>query len=234
MTQETSRQALAEAIGTFMLLLIGAGSVVLSAATTTGALIPALAHGLTIMAAASAYGHISGGHFNPAVSFALWMGGHLPSQKLLVYIVAQLVGAFIACAILLVVLPTPGALGQTVPAANVNELDIILVEGVLTFMLVSAVYQLGVYGKGGAFAPLFIGLTLTALILMGGPLTGASLNPARTLAPAFLGEDVQNLPEIFIYLVGIFGGAALAAILHMDTLKPSTVPEVDAPRRRKR
>lgn len=218
MNQETTRQAVAEAIGTFMLVLVGAGSVVVSP-PSLGALGPALAHGLILVVIAATYGHISGAHVNPAVSLAMWIGNHLDTRRLGIYMLAQLIGGLVACVILRIVLPVPGSLGQTTAAADVNELDIILVEGILTFFLVSTIYQTAVYGKGGHAAPLFIGLTLGAAFLFGGPLTGASLNPVRTLAPALLAEDRQDFVEVLIYLVAIFGGGALAGILHMDTFK---------------
>ena len=218
MNQQTSRELTAEFIGTFMLVLVGAGSVMVSP-PSLGALGPALGHGLILIAIIGTYGHISGAHVNPAVTLSLWIGGHIDRMKMLLYWVVQFLGSLVACVVLLIVLPEPGSLGQTTAAADVNELDIILVEGLLTFFLASTVYQAAVYGKGGAFTPVLIGLTLGGSILMGGPLTGASLNPARTLGPALLGEDMQSITEIIVYMAAIFGGGALAAIVHMDTLK---------------
>jgi MIP family channel proteins len=233
MNQQLSREAAAEFIGTFMLILVGAGSVVL-APPGTGAIIPALAHGLILVAIIGTYGHISGAHVNPAVSLAMWIGGkNFSSQKLGIYMLAQFLGSFAACGVLLIVLPTPGQLGQTTAVGDVNELDIILVEGLLTFFLVSVIFQAGVYGKGGVAAPLLIGLTLGACFFLGAPLTGASLNPARMLGPAILGEEMQDLTEILLYLVATFGGGAIAAIVHMDTFKPEE-DEAAAARRRKK
>ncbi len=232
MDQQRTRELVAEFIGTFMLVLVGAGAVQLNPGS--GALIPALAHGLILVAIISTYGHISGAHVNPAVSLALWIGSKLDSQRLWQYILVQVLGAFAACAILLIVLPTPGNLGQTAPAANVNELDIFLVEAILTFFLVSAVYQNAVYGMGENVTPLFIGLTLAGCILLGGTLTGAALNPARMIAPAILGEDGQDLTEILVYLAAIFTGGALAGFVHMDTLAPVHSEEKPSARRRRR
>jgi aquaporin Z len=142
--QQTSREAFAEFIGTFMLVLIGAGSVVL-APPSTGALIPALAHGLILVAIIGTYGHISGAYVNPAVTLAVWIANKISSQKLGVFMLAQFMGGLVAAVVLLIVLPTPGQLGQTTAAPNVNELDIILVEGILTFFLASVVLQAAVY-----------------------------------------------------------------------------------------
>lgn len=223
MNQETSRQLTAEFIGTLMLVLVGAGSVVGNPAGM-GAIIPAFAHGLILVSIISTFGHISGAHVNPAVSLAMWIGGQMDSQKMILYMVAQFLGGVVACVIMLMVLPEPGQLGQTVPAPEVNELGIVLIEGLLTFFLVSTVYQVAAYGKGGNLAPLLIGMTLAGLILFGGPLTGASLNPARTLGPALLADDMQDLVQVLVYFAAIFGGGAAAAFVHMDTF----LPEADA------
>jgi len=219
MNQQISRELSAEFIGTFMLVFVGAGAVILNPAAT-GALIPALAHGLILVAIIATFGHISGAHVNPAVSLAAWLGGHLSTQKLGYYMLVQFLGAFVACGALLAVMPTPGQLGQTVPAVDVNELGIVVIEGLLTFFLVSAVYQTDIYGKGGSATPIILGLTLGGCIVFGGALTGAALNPARMLAPALLGKNMQSLTEIIVYLVAIFGGGALAGLIHMDTFKP--------------
>lgn len=233
MNPQRTRELVAEFIGTFMLVLVGAGVAQLNP-PNLGFLLPALAHGLILMAAISTYGHISGGYFNPAAALALWIGGKLDTQRFWQYVLAQVLGSFAACAVLLIVLPTPGNLGQTVPAANVNELDIFLVEGLLTFFLVSAVYQNAGYGYGGNGTPLFIGLTLAAGILLGGPLTGGSLNPVRTLGPAFLGEDTQSISDVLVYLAAIFVGGALAGFVHMDTMAAEATPDEGKPSLRRR
>jgi aquaporin Z len=231
-SQQLSREAAAEFIGTFMLVLVGAGSVVL--APTGIGIIPALAYGLILVAIIGTYGHISGAHVNPAVSLAVWIGGRgFSTQKLGIYMLAQFLGSFVACGVLLVILPDPGQLGQTTALGDVNELDIILVEGLLTFFLVSVIYQAAVYEKGGAITPLLIGLTLAACYFLGAPLTGAALNPARMLAPAILGDEMQELTEVLVYLVAIFGGGALAGIIHMDTFKPEEDEAAAAKRRKK-
>lgn len=232
--QDSLRQALAEGIGTFMLVLVGAGAVVLSAGSGTGALIPALAHGMILIAIIATYGAISGAHVNPAITLALWIGGRIDSQKAVLYWVAQILGAFAAAAVLLIILDEPGQLGATEPSGSANGLDIVLVEGLLTFFLAGVVYQAAVYQRGGPATPVLIGFTLAAAILLGGPITGASLNPARTLAPGFLADNPQPLGEMLIYLAAQFGGAALAALLHMDTFKLVTDEEAPKARRGRR
>lgn len=211
------RQAAAETIGTFMLVLVGAGAVALSAGNVV---VGALSHGLIIVAIIATYGHISGAHVNPAVTFGLLMGGKIELKRAGIYWVAQFIGALLACVILRIVLPDPRTMGQTVPATGINSLDVVLVEGILTFFLVSVVYQSAVYGKGGVVTPLLIGLTLAGCILLGGPMTGAALNPARILGPALLAEDGQNLMEVGTYWLGIFLGAAFAGFLQTDMFAP--------------
>jgi MIP family channel proteins len=217
LNDKITREALAEFIGTFMLVLIGAGSVVVSP-PSLGALGPALGHGLILVAIISTYGHISGAHVNPAVSLAVWVGGKLETFKLGIYIVAQILGALVAALILRLVLPDTLAgfetLGQTSKAGGVDDLQMILIELISTFILASAVFQAAVYGNGGPATPVIIGVTLAALILFGGPLTGASLNPARTIGPAFVAEETQDIGEVVLYLVAIFGGGALAGAFH--------------------
>jgi MIP family channel proteins len=200
-----------------MLVMVGAGSVVVSPASL-GALGPALGHGLILVAIIGTYGHISGAHVNPAVSLGLWVGGKLETMKLGVYIVAQILGALVAAIILRLVLPETLAgvefLGQTTKAPGVDNLQMILIELISTFILASTVFQVAVYGKGGNVTPLLIGFTLASLILFGGPLTGASLNPARTIGPAFAAKETQDIGEVVLYLLAIFGGGALAGAFH--------------------
>lgn len=235
MDAQLSRETLAEFIGTFMLILVGAGAVALGGSLE----VAAFAHGLILVAIIGTYGHVSGAHVNPAVTLGVWIAGHMPSRKALFYMVAQFLGAIVAAVVLMIIVPEslPGheTLGQTLPAGGVNELDIVLVEGLLTFFLVSTVFQAALYGKGGALAPVLIGFTLAGSILLGGTLTGASLNPARTLGPWLLASDKGELSDLLIYLVAIFAGGALAAFLHMDTFRQSDGVEkpLDAAKRRR-
>lgn len=218
MNQQETREAVAEGIGTFMLVLVGAGAVALNPGNL---LVAALAHGLILVAIIATFGHISGAHVNPAVTLGLLVGGKISIRRATFYWVAQVIGAVLAGLVLRLVLndivgDPAKTLGQTTPANGVNALGIILVEGFLTFFLVSVVYQAAVFAKGGPATPLLIGLTLAGAILLGGPLTGASLNPARTLGPALLAKDTQSLVEVGNYFLGIFLGGVLAAFLHMD------------------
>lgn len=225
MNKQLTAQVTAEFIGTFMLVFLGVGAI-LTAPVDSGALMPALGHGLAIIAIVATYGSISGAHVNPAVSLAAWIGGHLDTQRLGYYMVAQFLGSIAACLVLGVVVSNSGTLGQTVPneALNISIGQAAVIEAILTFILVSVVYQAAIYGKGGAATPVIIGFTLAACIVAGGALTGASLNPARTLGPALLAGifdgETQNLLDVVVYLVAILGGGALAALVQMDTFKP--------------
>lgn len=224
MTLQQTREAVAEGIGTFMLVLIGAGTVAVLPGNVIAA---ALAHGLILVAIIATYGHISGAHVNPAVTLGLLVGGKMELNRAAIYWVSQLIGGLLAAVVLRIVLDgiqdgvppikAVESLGQTAPAPGINALHIVLIEGILTFFLVSTVYQAAVYDKGGSAAPLLIGFTLAGAILFGGSLTGGSLNPARTIGPALLATETQNLVEVGNYLIGILLGGTLAGFLHSDT-----------------
>ncbi len=209
------RALVAEFIGTFALIFIGAGAGAIGAGGLVGV---ALAHGLVIVGFAYAYGHISGAHLNPAVTTGLWIGKQIDTLNAVGYIVVQLLGATVAAALLAFALGgTESGLGATVLADGVSPVRGVVIEAILTFFLVNAIFNTAVSGKAGNMAGLAIGLTLVFAILMGGPLTGASLNPARTLGPAVISG---NYADIWVYFVGPIIGAALAALLYVGFLKP--------------
>ncbi|MBI2331711.1 MAG: aquaporin [Chloroflexi bacterium] len=215
---------LAEFIGTFALVFIGAGAGVVQA----GLLGVALAHGLTLMVFVYAYGHISGTHVNPAVTFGLAVQGAVKWMDALVYWVAQFLGAISAAGLLhLVVTELGGTInaGATTGALTENyPIYAMIIEAVLTFFLVNTVLHTAVASKGGQLAGVAIGMTLTAAILVGGPMTGGSLNPARTLGTAvYAAPSLANLNTYVIYLLGPFIGATVAALLFnifMSETKP--------------
>lgn len=227
MTDDSTRAGLAELVGTFVLVFIGSGAVVV--APLFGVVVPALAHGLVLAALIYTYGHISGGQFNPAVSVGLLVGGVQDVAQTVRYLIAQFAGGILAALVLAALIPheDPAFLsaflgeagfnfGQTTGALTAEHRgSALLLEGILTFLLVSAVYQAAVYGKAGNMAGLAIGLTLAVSILAGGALTGASLNPARTLGPALVAGDLSYVPA---YLVGIFGGGIVGGLFHTRVL----------------
>jgi len=206
----------AEFVGTFALIFIGAGAGAIGAGGLVGV---ALAHGLVLVAVAAAYGPISGAHINPAVTIALWFGRQIKAAEAAGYIVVQLLGGIAGAFVLRFVLGGTGSgLGATVLAGNISPVEGMAVEAVLTFFLVNTIYNTAVSGKAGNQAPVAIGLTLAFCILMGGPLTGASLNPARTIGPAIASG---NYADLWVYLVGPVIGGLAATLLYDRVLKPS-------------
>ncbi|MDR0899900.1 MAG: aquaporin [Lactobacillaceae bacterium] len=213
------RKYLAEFFGTLLLVLIGTSSAVYYF-NTIGPVPIALAFGIIIIAGAYSFGAISGAHFNPAVSFAAAITKRITWTEFVFYVIAQILGAFAGTGLLVVLttaLKMPGAnFGQTDFVKPVTPLIALLVELVLTFILVLVILLTSSEKYGTQNAPLAIGLTITALILVGIFLTGASMNPARSLTPAvfaaFLGKT-SSLTHFWVYLVGPTIGGGLAAVV---------------------
>jgi glycerol uptake facilitator-like aquaporin len=230
MDNKLLRASLAELIGTFVLVFVGSGAVVV--APLFGVTVPALAHGLILVALIYTYGHFSGAQFNPAVTIGLLVGGKQDVTRSVVFIIAQFIGGIIAGFAIAAVVPANDAVfleqflgvdapfnyGVTVGVLTESYVWLAaVVEAILTFFLVSAVYQAAVYGKAGNLAGVAIGFTLAASILAGGALTGASLNPARTLGPALAAGD---LSYVVPYFVGMIAGGVIGGVLHAYVLKP--------------
>ncbi len=214
MSDRLLRDGIAELIGTFMLVLVGAGAVTIlnqNPPAAANVVVAALAHGLILVSIVSIYGHISGAHVNPAITLALLVGRQIDITRAVVYWIAQFAGGIIAGLVLRFTFPGVANLGQTVPAQGVTSLQVIVLEGLLTFFLASTVYQAAVYGKLGNVAAIAIGFTLAASILFAGPLTGGSLNPARTLGPGIVTGDLR---DVVSYMLGIFAGGAVAGLVH--------------------
>lgn len=209
-----TRKLIAEFLGTFALVFIGSLAVEATGIPQGGAnvLVPALAHGLILVAAIFTFGHISGAHFNPAVTLGLLVGGKIQINQALLYMVVQFIGGLVAAVVLSLLVPDPFNSGVTKGSLTDNNVvQAAAIEFFLTFFLVSTIYQAALYGKAGNNAPIAIGFTLAACIAAGGMFTGASLNPARTLGPALIAGD---LSYVVPYLIGIFGGGAAAGLLH--------------------
>lgn len=223
MQERLGSALVAEMIGTFALIFIGAGAGALGIGGLVGV---ALAHGLVIVGFAYSYGHISGTHINPAVTIGLWVAGKVDAGRAGAYIVTQIIGGVLgALALRWVLGGTETGLGATVLASGLEvgsaTIDIspavgCFLEAVMTFFLVNAVLNAAVSGKAGELAGLAIGMTLAFCILAGGPLTGGSLNPARTIGPAFATGNFANL---WVYLVGPILGAIAAAVLYRGLLE---------------
>lgn len=222
MKESLSKALLAEFVGTFALIFVGAGAGALGLGGLVGV---ALAHGLVVTGFIYTYGHLSGTHINPAVTLALLVAGKVDGMRAASYIVFQIAGGIGGALALRYVLGgSETGLGATVLArgleAGGTTIDVtpaagFLVEALLTFFLVNAIFNTAVSGKGGNLSGLAIGLTLIFCILVGGPLTGAALNPARTLGPAFA---TGNFADLWLYLTAPVTGAAAAALLYRGVL----------------
>jgi len=207
-----SKVFVAEFIGTFALVFIGAGAAVVGVGGLLGV---ALAHGFVVTVFAYTYGYISGSHINPAVTFGLALNNTIKWAEAVFYWIAQFAGAIVAAYALKIIAnrvnlggiqaaTTAGTLTEPAPFVAMG------VEIILTFFLVNTILHTAVAGKAGAFAGLAIGLTLVFAILAGGPMTGASLNPARTFGPALVTGSFTDLMTYLIYFAGPLIGAALA------------------------
>lgn len=215
MSQPLGRAYLAEAVGTFTLIFIGAGSIIANQLTggKVGIVGIALAHGLAIATMVAATGHISGGHFNPAVTWGFVLTRRLPVNVGVAYVLAQLVGASIGGLLLTAAYPEAArravALGTPALDPAVTAGVGIVVEAILTFLLVFVIFGTAGDPRGpGAIAPLAIGFVIAMDIFAGGPLTGAAMNPARAFGPAlFSGMWANHL----VYWIGPAIGGGLGA-----------------------
>jgi MIP family channel proteins len=228
------KAAVAELVGTFTLVFIGAGAV--TQVENAGLVGVAFAHGLALMVIVYAWGSISGAHVNPAVTFGVAVAGRIEWPKAVSYWIAQLLGALAAAYLLQWLVGHGTNLGATIgsltpigetPAEGASALKVIVLEGVLTMFLVIAVFASGVHGRNGNMAGVAIGLVLTMDTLFGGPLTGASMNPARTFGPAVALGDVSY---VWMYFVGPLAGGAVGALLYDKYFLPAAelTPPVEA------
>ena len=183
------RRLSAELLGTFFLVLIGPGAVMVNAAYghALGPIGVSLAFGFVVLAMVYALGHLSGAHINPAVTLAFWSVRRFPGHEVVPYVLAQCAGAVLASVVLRVVLGAVGQMGATIPA--VPTAAAFGIEFLLSFVLMFVVMAAATDERVTAgFAPLTIGLTVAFCALVGGPLTGASMNPARSFGPALVGS----------------------------------------------
>jgi len=224
----------AELIGTFALVFVGSAVSMYDA----GLLAVALAHGLTLAVFAYTFGHISGTHINPAVTFGLALNGTVAWAEAVVYWVAQFAGAVLAAFILKAVVGVVnaqafGAAQTTGVLTNNFPYYALGMEALLTFFLVTTVLHTAVAGKAGPLAGWAIGTTLAIAILAGGPLTGASLNPARTFGPAAVAGAARDGMLYLIYFLGPLLGSAIAVgayrLLQTEATGPDLepIPDVD-------
>ncbi|MBZ2166506.1 MIP/aquaporin family protein [Methanobacterium spitsbergense] len=236
-----TKRMLAEFIGTFFLVFMGAGAAAITLMITKGTAAPnafnigigalggladwlaiGLAFGLAIAAAIYALGNISGCHINPAVTIALWSVKKFPGRDVIPYIVSQLAGASVASILFAVIVGmgavTIGGLGATAPFPGIGYVQAILAELVGTFLLMLAIMGVAVDKRAPpGFAGIIIGLTVAGVITTVGNISGSSLNPARTFGP-YLGDSLMGGLNLWmylpIYIIGPIVGAILAALAY--------------------
>jgi MIP family channel proteins len=206
-----ARALVAEAIGTFALVFAGCGAVMVDAKTgALGHVGVAISFGLVIMVMIYAVGHVSGAHFNPAVTFSFAVARHFPRWRILPYWTAQLSGAVIAAAILRGSLGNVAHVGATYPSGSDGQG--FLWEAVLSFFLMFVIMAVATDSRAvGEAAAIAIGGTVGLDAMFGGPVTGASMNPARSLGPGLVSGDLH---AIWIYLLAPIVGASFAALTY--------------------
>lgn len=214
-----TKKYLAELIGTAILVFVGCGSAVfLGCDPSGGHLAVALAFGLSIVATAYVIGNISGCHINPAVSLGVYMNKKMSAQDFGGYVVAQVIGAILGAALLKYVsvcagVDLTGGLGSNGYANAGGPVGGLIVEIILTFIFIFTILGVTSDESKGSVAGIVIGLTLTFVHIIGIPLTGTSVNPARSIGPAiFAGGDA--LSQLWVFIVGPLIGAAIAAVVY--------------------
>jgi aquaporin TIP len=218
MDAQLTKKAIVEFLGTFALLFIGIGSIVMTENTNLVAI--ALAHGLAIGLLIMAAGHISGGFFNPAVTIGMWVTRRIDGYGAIVYVAAQLLGALAGTLFVLATFPEAArnAVGLGIPAVGIgySSSNALVAEIVATFFLMFVIFGVAVdqrsaKGAGG----LAIGLSISMGIFATGAISGAALNPARWLGPAIVDG---NWDDFWIWIVGPIVGAVVAALIFNDVL----------------
>ena len=219
---------IAEMGGTFLFFFVGIGAVaaldrvVAGGGTIDGGaalIVVALAHGIVLAVLVSALMAVSGGHFNPAVTFGVWLAGKMPWRRGLSYVVAQLIGGILAAWSLRLVFPATvsASLGTPALGQGIDPLGGILIEAVITLILVTAVFGTAIDPRAPKVGGLAIGFALAAGILMSGALTGGAANPARWFGPAAVTGLWDNW---YVWIVGPFAGGAIAALAYRYLLLP--------------
>ncbi len=209
---DLARRAAAEGLAAFALVFAGCGAIIANAERGgLGAVGVSLTFGLVIMVMVYATGHLSGAHINPAVTLSFALTRHFPGREAVAYISAQILGAVLAAVLLLAVWPSqPADLGATAP--SVGSGSAVVYEAVMSAFLMFVIMAVATDTRAvGAAAAIAIGGTIGLDALFGGPITGASMNPARSLGPALVSGEWHDL---WIYVVGPIGGAAVGALAY--------------------
>lgn len=211
----------AEAFGTFALVFAGAGAIMVDAKTQAlGHVGVAITFGLVIMAMVYAIGHVSGAHFNPAVTFAFAMTRHFPWSRAAVYWMAQLTGALAAAAVLRGSLGNIASVGATLPSGSQAQSFLweFILSAFLMFVVMAVATDTRAVGEAAAIA---IGGTIGLDAMFGGPISGASMNPARSAGPAIVSGDLHAL---WLYLVAPVLGAAAGALVYQFIRAEAAAP----------
>lgn len=229
MSRELLRAMTAEAIGTFALVFAGCGAIMVNAKThQLGHVGVAISFGLVIMFGIYAVGHISGAHFNAAVTFAFALTRHFPWPRVLAYWSAQLAGAIVAAALLRGSLGNIAHVGATLPSGSQGQAFLweAVMSAFLMFVILAVATDTRAVGKAAAIA---VGGTIGLDAMFGGPVTGASMNPIRSLAPALVSGDLHAL---WLYIVAPIVGASLGGVAYQlvrgEPMRPAELAETDA------
>jgi aquaporin TIP len=223
-SEDALRRGAAEFVGAFALVFVGAGAIM----TGTELVGVALAHGLAIAVMASAVGHISGGHFNPAVTFGFLITRRITAMLAVVYWIAQFLGALVGALLLLWIYPDRVVDRTNIGApALAEEISIgagFVVEMILTFLLVWVIFATAADPRGSfvSIAGLAIGLTITIAVLMGGQLTGAAINPSRAFGPQLVAGFWDD--AWLWYIAPLLGGGLAALAYEYIYLRGLEVP----------
>ncbi|HAV30168.1 aquaporin [Saprospiraceae bacterium] len=210
---------IAEAIGTFALVFCGTGAIIIDGVSggALGTVGIAITFGLIVMAMIAAVGEVSGAHFNPAVTIGFWVSKRFEGNEVLPYITAQAIGAFFASGVLRFLFPDTLTMGETLPAGP--WLQTFVFEIILTFFLMFVIIHVATGSKEqGIIASIAIGAIVLLEALFAGPITGASMNPIRSIAPAIVN---MNLEHLWMYIVAPILGSVLAVfswkLIHPET-----------------
>jgi len=198
----------AEFLGTYILVFVGCGAIIINSVTdgTVSHLGIGLSFGLVVMTVIYTIGDISGAHINPAVTIAFAVAGRLEKKQILPYISSQIIGAILASATLFLIFPEADTMGETLPLNN-NLMQSFILETILSFILMFVILNVSTGAKEkGITAALAIGGVVAFAAIFAGPISGASMNPARSMAPALF----SDLSHLWIYIVATILGAILS------------------------
>lgn len=223
-----ARPELAEFVGTFALVFVGCGAIAAgSVGSFSGPVGVAIAFGFTIMAMVYALGHVSGAHFNPAVTAAFTASGHFPLKRAFTYVIAQVAGAAAAAFLLVAVFPEHADIGVTRPAVGFTGAAFVFEVAVTAFLMLTILSVATDSRASPAAAGLAIGSVIVVGAIAAGGVSGGSFNPARSIGPALAAREFGDL---WIYLTAPFAGALLGAVLYETIRGGSSTPQRLGPR----